>query len=223
MPGYQLSNFPQQLQRADMPDYLRGGAPIGALKGARRQLGQLFDFDPIQQTGNQFIESNFRGQQASVNAAARAAQNRAMLSGGRVGASFAGASAMLPLYNQKNEMAANLARLQATMNSQRAGLLAQIAQGITGAQLQNRGMLANYGLGQQRLQQDESQFGRTYDLQRDQFDADQDLRDEQLRALRLQNDQQQTGLEAFARRRPNFTQFSPGWGGGINPSSLWNA
>lgn len=179
--GYALSdNGTQQFGASQFPSWMPTQAPTAALRGARKSLDSLFDFDPIAQTGNQYMQSAFNNQAATVGAASRAAQNRAMLSGGRVGSSYAGASAMLPLYQQRNEQSFKLAGLQGQMNAQRAGLGAQIAQGITSAQLGNRSLLGNYALGQQRLQQDESQFGRGLDLQRDEFDFQREFQNRQL-------------------------------------------
>lgn len=204
MPGYALSNdqaSTNQFRAGQFPSWMGTKAPVGALKDARSQLPGLFDFNPIAQTGNQFIESNFNNASASTAASARAAQNRAMLSGGRVGASFAQGSAMLPLYAQRNQQAFQLAGLQGQMRGQQAGLLTQIAGGITNAKLQNRSLLGNYALGQQRLQQDESQFGRGLDLQRDQFDWQKEYQGRQLNsqsALRqLQYGQPEGPTSAF--------------------------
>lgn len=191
MPGYQLDSAPQ-MQSGDFPSWLPTQAPTAALRRARSQLPDLFNFDPIQQTGNQYIQGAFNQQANTAASAARAAQNRAMLSGGRVGASFAQASSMLPLYQQQNEQAFKLAGLQGQMQAQRAGLLAQLAQGISGAQAGNRSLLANYGLGQQRLQQDQNQFNSSQDLQRQYLN---------LARLRQQQDQQYR-YDAMNRGQP---------------------
>lgn len=223
MAGYTL-DFPSQMQASQFPDWMPQRAPTQQLKGSRRKLGELFDFDPIAQTGNQFLQSQMGQQMATTGAAARAAQNRAMLSGGRVGASFAQASAMLPMYAQQNEQAFKLAGLQGQMNAQRAGLDAQLAQGIAGARGQHTGMMSQYAMGQQRLAQDESQFGRDFDLRSRMADADLEMSAERLRMLRQQNQRDEAVFDrAMNPQRRNWAQFSPSWGGGINPTSLWNS
>lgn len=170
--GYQISNdsFPQQFQGSQFPSYLPTQAPIGSLRNARSQLPGLFDAGAFNKANNAYIDSNFANQSQVAATQGRAASNRAMLSGGRFGAGFAQASAMLPLYGQRNQQAAEGARFTAGMNAQRAGILAGLAGNISQAQLQNRGMLSQYGLGQQRLAQDNSQFNQQMNLQRDQFD-----------------------------------------------------
>jgi hypothetical protein len=171
-------DYGNQFQQSNFPDWMRLQAPVGSLRKAQNQLGSLFDFAPIQQAGNAYIDSNFQQQRAATGAAARAAQNRAMLSGGRVGASFAQASAMLPLYAQRNQQALGLAQLQGQMQGQRAGLNTSLAQSIAQSRLANRGLLSDYAMGQQRLGQDQRQFDERLrmdqqglDLQRAQFNA----------------------------------------------------
>jgi hypothetical protein len=215
-------DYGNQFQASNFPSWMQQQAPIGSLKrgqkqlgnifggaqqqigdlfgGAQAELGRLFDFAPIQQAGNAYINSNFEQQRAATGAAARAAQNRAMLSGGRVGSSFAQASAMLPLYNQRNQQALGLAQLQGQMRGQqaglssnltgqqagltanlagqRAGLNTNLAQSIAQSRLANRGLLSDYAMGQQRLGQDQRQFDQRLqmdqqglDLQRAQFNA----------------------------------------------------
>jgi hypothetical protein len=162
-------DYGNQMQSGDFPDWLPQKAPVGGLQRAQKQLKKFFDFAPIQQAGNAYIDSNFQQQRAATGAAARAAQNRAMLSGGRVGSSFAQASAMLPLYAQKNQQALGLAQLQGQMNSQRAGLNTSLAQSISQQRLGKQNLLADYAMGQQRLGQDQQQFDERMRLSNDQF------------------------------------------------------
>lgn len=167
-------DYGNQFQSSNFPDWMSQKAPIGSLKGAQKKLGKFFNFDPIQQAGNQYINSNFEQQRAATGAAARAAQNRAMLSGGRVGASFAQASAMLPLYNQKNQQALGLAQLQGQMQGQRAGIHANLAQSIAQAKMGQRGLLSDYAMGQQRLGQDQRQFDSRMQLENQQLGLQRD-------------------------------------------------
>lgn len=166
------SDSSDQYQTADMPDYLQQGANRN-LRRFQGQIGGLYDFAPIQAAGNAYIQSNFDQQRAGAAAMAAAAQHRAMQSGGAVGASFAQAGAMLPLYNQRNEQAFNLAQLHGQMNMSQADLRGRTAGMMDNNSLQRAGMMSQYGLGQQRLASDNEQFDQTFGLQQQRFGLEQ--------------------------------------------------
>lgn len=191
--------YDNQMQSSNFPDWLPTRAPVGALKKAQGSLKNLFNFEPIQQAGNAYIDSNFQQQRAATGAAARAAQNRAMLSGGRVGASFAQASAMLPLYNQRNQQALGLAQLHGQMQGQRAGLNTSLAQSIAQSRLGKQGLLSDYALGQQRLGQDQRQFDERMRLE----DEQMELQRAQFNAMNAQNALKALGPGGFVINRDN--------------------
>jgi hypothetical protein len=158
----------QQQQFNDFPDYLSGN-PNQNLQQFRGQINSLFNFKPIQQAGNAYIDSNFDQQRATAAAAAAASQRRAMQSGGQVGASFAQAGAMTPLYNQRNQQSLDLAKLFAQMQQSKAGLLGQVAGEMDTNALNRSGQQSQYGLAQQNMASQNSQFDQTFGLQEQEF------------------------------------------------------
>lgn len=153
---------------SDFPNYL-GGNPNQNLQKFQGQINGLYNFKPIQQQGNAYIQSNFDQQRASSAAMAAAAQNRAMQSGGQVGSSFAAAGGLSQLYNQRNQQSLDLAKLYAQMQQSKAGLMGQVAGEEDSNQLQRSGQQSQYGLAQQNMASQNSQFADTFGLQQQEF------------------------------------------------------
>lgn len=168
-----------QPQFSSFPDYLSGN-PNQNLQKFQQQLPGLFNFKPIQQAGNAFIQSNFDQGRASAAAQAAAAQSRAIQSGGQVGSSFAQSSASLPLYNQRNQQSLDLAKLLAQMRQSQAGLMGQSAGQMDNNSLQQSAQRNQYGLAQQNMASQNSQFADTFGLQQQQFGLQQRQFDQSL-------------------------------------------
>lgn len=166
------SQSPAQDQFTDFPDYMSGN-PNQNLQQFQQQISKYYNFKPIAAAGNAYIQSNFDQGRASAAAMAAAAQNRAMQSGGQVGSSFAQAGAMLPLYNQRNQQALDLAKLHGQMNMSQAGLQEQTAGAMDDNALRRAAMQSQYGLAQQNMASQNSQFDQTFGLQQQQFGLQQ--------------------------------------------------
>lgn len=187
-----MPDFPNQFSQ--FPDYLSGSSSPN-LQRFQGQINGLYNFAPVQATGNAYINSNFDQQRASAAAMAAASQRRAMQSGGAVGSSFAQAGAMLPLYNQRNQQSFDLAKLQAQMKESQAGLMGQTAGMMDNNSMQRAAQQSQYGMGQQRMASENSQFDQTFGLQRDQLGLQRDqfgLQQRQFNASLMQRYRPQT-------------------------------
>lgn len=140
-------------QFGDFPEWMSQGAPVGGLKQYKGQLNDFYNFDPIRSSYDQMAQMQRSSMGASTAAAANAATNRAMLSGGRVGSSFAQASAMLPLMRQQASQNLELGALQAQMMNQKSNAALQAASQIAGLRQQTRGMRQNYAVDAARMAQ----------------------------------------------------------------------
>lgn len=195
-------NFDQP-QFTDYPSYMTGASSQN-LQRFQSQLPSLYNFNQIQQQGNAYIQSNFNQQKAASAAQAAAAQNRAMQTGGEVGASFAQSGSMLPLYQQRDQQAFDLAKLKAQMQQSRAGLLEQSSSQMDQNAMQRAAQMSDYGLAQQRMSSENEQFADTFGLQQQQFGLAQKQFD--LQALR------------GAPNAPVNYNFPGSWGGmGFQP------
>lgn len=162
-------NFPDQFD--DFPDYLKGNANTN-LAAFQKQIPKLYNFKPIQAAGNASINSNFDQGRAAAAAAATASSRRAMQQGGQSGSAFAQAGAMIPLYGQRNAQNLDLAKLFASMQESKAGLLGQTAGRMDDNALQRASQLSGYGMGQQRMGMEGDQFDQTMALNLDRFGLD---------------------------------------------------
>lgn len=156
----------------DFPSYLTGN-PNQNLQAFQSKLPSLYNFKNIAQTGNAFIQSNLAQGRASAAAQAAAAQNRAIQSGGQVGASFAQSSAMLPIYNQANQQSLDLAKLQGQMKESEAGQYGQSAGQMDQNSMQRAAQQNQYGLAQQQMASQNSEFQDTFGLQQQQLGLQQ--------------------------------------------------
>lgn len=214
----------QPWQTTDFPDWL-GQAPVGQMKQLYGDIPGLFDFSNISAAANRAFDSTKQAGLQSAQVAGRAANNRAMQSGGRVGSSFATASASLPVLGQYDKSQLGLADMNLQNNQRQAALMAQLAQGIAGAKLQNRGIKADYSLGMQGLQQRGDQFGEEMDLRRDQFGLQEDQfgLDQQMSQLQIEEMRRRMAQQAaqWGGGGTN-TQFSAGWGGRAPMMGGWD-
>lgn len=143
-------------QYGDFPEWMQRRAPVGQLRKMQGQLPGLFDTQGIQDAWSNLSGQQMSSAKASAGAAARSAENRAMLSGGRVGAGFAAASALLPHFRQQAQQQLDLEGLKAQIRGNQAQLGAQLASGIAGLQDARMGRQTNYAIeaarqGQKRI------------------------------------------------------------------------
>lgn len=184
----------QNPSNVKLPNWLTDQSSSQGLQNFQTQLPQLFDTSGLQQASQAYNQSFANRAEMGFDAQSRAAQNRAMLSGGRVGSSFAKGGLMLGLQQNTNQNNLDYARLAASMMAQRAGLQGQTAGQLADYGQRRQGMLSDFTQGQQRLglsaqesnqqaaqqaaalafqnrqlSQQSSQFGQSLDLQRQQL------------------------------------------------------
>lgn len=138
---------------SDFPDFMQQGAPVGGLRNLRKNLGSYFDFNPIQQSFDTLQGQQMSAAKAAAGSAAKAAANRAMLSGGQVGADFARASALQPFFRQQAAQNLDLNQLRAQMSQNQAQLSGQLAGQIAAMRQQNRSNRQQYATDAARLAQ----------------------------------------------------------------------
>lgn len=137
----------------DFPDFMRQGAPVGGLRNLRQNLGQYFDFNPIQQSFDTMQQGQMSAAKAAAGSAARAATNRAMISGGQVGADFARASALQPFFRQQAAQNLDVQGLRSQMAQNQAQLSGQLAGQIAALRAQRQTNRQNYAVDAARLGQ----------------------------------------------------------------------
>ena len=76
---------------------------------------------------------------------------------------------MLPLYNQRNMQAFDLAKLQGQMRESQAGLMGQTATSMDQNAMQRAAQQSQYGLAQQNMASQNEQFSDTFGLQQQQL------------------------------------------------------
>lgn len=195
-----------------LPGYLQGNT-IKSLQDYQNTIPKMFDTSGLDQSYNALNQSNFSQGRALAAAAGASYSNRAAQSGGsRLGAGFAEAQSMLPIYNQGHQLLADLAtkKLQAATGQAAAG--GDTARAIGQLQQSRQAMLADYfgnqqriglqkqqlaqnqtqfnsdlGFRNQQLAQQQSQFGDTLGLQKQQLasQTQNQANDTRLRSLQL--------------------------------------
>jgi hypothetical protein len=160
--GYQLSYSGGDKDRLmgseaygsqDFPDFMRRGAPVGGLRAFKQSIPGAFDFSPIQQSFDTMQQGQMSAAKAAASSAARAATNRAMLSGGQVGSDFARASALQPFFRQQAAQNLDINQLRSQMAQNQAALTGQVTGQIAAMRQANRQSRQNYAVDAARLAQ----------------------------------------------------------------------
>lgn len=152
-----------------LPSYLQQNTAASA-QNYMRQLPGLFNTSGLTSAYNNQISTNFDQGRALAAAAANQYTQRAQQEGGStLGAGFAQAGAMLPVYAQNASLQSDLANKQLQYRGQQATLGAGLAGDIGRLQSAQQGTWSDYLLNQQRLQQQQQQFYGTMGLQQQQL------------------------------------------------------
>lgn len=161
-----------QLQ-AQLPSFLSVQPNMSGLRKYVRELPQQFDTSGV--------EANYQAQQdmntargtAASAAAARAAQNRAVRTGGEVASSFAQGSMMLPIFEQNQRLAGESAQYKGNMQAQQSQQRLSAIQAMAQIRAQQLGLRTGFVQDQMRLNQQGDQFNQSLDLDRDRFGEQQ--------------------------------------------------
>lgn len=227
-----------------LPSFLQGN-PWQASQSYLNQLPGQFNTSGLQKSYQQQEAGNLSQGSALAAAAANQYVQRARQSGAStLGAGFAQASAMLPIYQQNAEMNSDLQNKLLQYHTQQAQIGAGLSGDIGRLQGQYQGTLADYFLSQQRLQQQQNQFGQTLGLQQQQTNQQGAYQQGQLRNQAAQIGLQyaprpagayatnlygspMTGADARSmqgiQQNQNYLQGilgSLGYGGGVNPNVI---
>lgn len=147
-----------------LPSFLQGN-PWQASQSYLNQLPGQFNTSGLQKSYQQQEAGNLSQGSALAAAAANQYVQRAHQSGAStLGAGFAQASAMLPIYQQNAEMNSDLQNKLLQYHTQQAQIGAGLSSDIGRQQGQYQSTLADYLMGQQKLQQQQSQFGQSFGL-----------------------------------------------------------
>lgn len=152
---------PDAYSSGDFPDFASQGAPVGGLRAFRKSLPGAFDFSPIQQSFDTMQQGQMSAAKAAAGSAARAATNRAMRSGGQVGADFARASALQPFFRQQASQNLDINQLRSQMAQNQAQLSGQVASQIAAMRQANQQSRRNYAVDAARLAQKNIGIGGT--------------------------------------------------------------
>lgn len=158
-----------------IPSYLQQNT-AAAPQSYMAQLPGLFNTSGLTSSYNNQISTNFDQGRALAAAAANQYTTRAQQEGGStLGAGFAQAGAMLPVYAQNAALQSDLANKQLQYRGQQATIGAGLAGDIGKLQSQQQSTYSDYLMNQQRLAQ-----------QQQQFNADLGFRNQQLAATQQQ-------------------------------------
>lgn len=164
------------------PDFMRRGAPVGGLRNFKQSIPGAFDFSPIQKSFDTMQQGQMSAAKAAASSAARAATNRAMLSGGQVGSDFARASALQPFFRQQAAQNLDINQLRSQMAQNQAALTGQVVGQIAAMKQQNRTNRQNYAVDAARLAQKNVGIGGNVGYGYGQGGGSSDLQDQLLRA-----------------------------------------
>lgn len=150
---------------ASLPSFLQS-QPWQSSQNQLNQLPGQFNTSALRNSYGQQEAQNWSQGSALAAAAANQYVQRARQSGASpLGAGFAQASAMLPVYQQNAEMNSDLQNKLLQYHTSQAQIGAGLSGDIGRLQSQNQSTLADYFLNQQKLQQSQSQFGSNLGLQ----------------------------------------------------------
>jgi hypothetical protein len=156
------------------PSYLNG-PNTGELQAAYRSIPGAFNTSGVQQTYQNQMGMNLAQGKSTTDAMARAAENRAFQGGGKVGASFAAADAMLPYFQQNQSMLGDLEDYKLRAAQSRLAAQTGIGNSLAGFRQGNQGMRMQYDLAGQAREQQGGQFDRTLAQNAAQFGAQNSL------------------------------------------------
>jgi hypothetical protein len=143
---------------SDLPSWLQQGN-TAQLQQVLSSLPALFNTKGLTNRYNGAISSELAQGQALASAGARQYANRAAQVGASgLGAGFAQGQAMLPYFNQRNDMLTDLEKQKALARSQQGQLASDLAGRIGQLQQMRQATISDYSSGQQKLQQEASQF-----------------------------------------------------------------
>lgn len=191
------------------PSYLNG-PQTGELQQAYRSIPKAFDTTGVQNAYQGSMAMNLAQAKTTTGAMGRAAESRAFQSGGKVGASFAAADAMLPYFQQNQSMLGDLEDYK--LRSAQSALAARtgIGNSLAGFRQGNQGMRMQYDLAGQARDQQGGQFDRTLAQNAAQFGANNSL------AVRGQDFEEQKYRDQLALQRSSLR--GRGGGGGSTPT-----
>lgn len=150
---------------ASLPSFLQS-QPWQSSQNQLNQLPGQFNTSALRNSYGQQEAQNWSQGSALAAAAANQYVQRARQSGASpLGAGFAQASAMLPVYQQNAEMNSDLQNKLLQYHTSQAQIGAGLSGDIGRLQSQNQSTLADYFLNQQKLQQSQNQFGQSLGLQ----------------------------------------------------------
>lgn len=139
---------------SSFPDFMQHGAPVGGLRNLNQNLGQYFDFNPIQQSADSLQQMQMSAAKGAANSAARAMVGRSIQAGGTgAGADFARASALQPFFRQQGQQNLDLNQLRAQMQQNQGQLSAQLIGNIASLRQNNQTNRQNYAVDAARLAQ----------------------------------------------------------------------
>jgi len=148
-----------------LPSYLQG-QPWQNAQQYQAKLPVMFNTNALQKSYGNLQQQTFNQGRALAAAAANQYTQRAQQAGAStLGAGFAEASAMLPIYGQQAQLQSDLASKQLQFRGQQAQIGAGLAGTIGQLKQGQQSTYADYFLRQQQLQQQQQQFGQTYSLQ----------------------------------------------------------
>lgn len=152
-----------------LPSYLQQNTAATS-QGYLAQLPGMFNTSNLQSAYGNQEQANWDSGSALAAAAANQYVQRANQSGAStLGAGFAQASAMLPVYQQNAAMQSDLANKQLQYKAQQATIGAGLSGDIGRLQSQQQSTWSDYLLNQQKLQQQNQQFNLNLGLQRQQL------------------------------------------------------
>lgn len=154
---------------AALPSYLQT-QPWQSSQNQLNQLPGQFNTSGLKASYGQQEAQNWSQGSALAAAAANQYVQRARQSGAStLGAGFAQASAMLPVYQQNADMNTQLQNQLLQYHTQQAQIGAGLSGDIGRLQSQNQSTLADYLTTQQKLQQSQSQYYGTFGQNQQQF------------------------------------------------------
>lgn len=190
---------------AALPSFLQS-QPWQSSQNQLSQLPGQFNTSALRNSYGQQEAQNWSQGSALAASAANQYVQRARQSGAStLGAGFAQASAMLPVYQQNAEMNTQLQNQLLQYHTQQAQIGAGLSGDIGRLQSQNQSTLADYLTTQQKLAQSQLQFGDTFGLQQRQLASQSAYQQGQLK-----NQSAQLALQYAPRGSGAYSTYNNG-------------
>jgi hypothetical protein len=193
------------------PSYL-SGPQTGELQQAYRSIPKAFNTSGVENAYQGQMGMQLAQGKSTTGAMGRAAESRAFQSGGKVGASFAAADAMLPYFQQNQSMLGDLEDYKLRAAQSRLAAQTGIGNSLAGFRQGNQGMRMQYDLAGQAREQQGGQFDRTLAQNAAQFGAQNSL------ALRQQGFTERQYEDQLKLQYGGRGGYGGGSGGGGLPS-----